>query len=126
LELWLLVVVILHLAQVLAASFVVLFNIFQSLPLLSDVYHSHGLAYSTVGLACRFKLVRNHFSHGYFFTSNALKALALLVGDPRIFSRVALDASDAFVPSMVAFYDKKLDQKYEKMINSQLRALSPK
>ncbi len=112
LELWLLVVVILHLTQVLAvSSFAVPFNIFRSLPLLPEVYHSHGLGFCSRAVACRFKLVRNHFSHGYFFTSNALKALTLLVGEPRLLFLVASDASDAFALAHSTFYKKKLDQK---------------
>jgi hypothetical protein len=80
--------------------------IFQSLPLLSDVYHGRGLACSAVGLACRFKLVRNHFSHGYFSISGTLKAHILLAGAPRVTFLVTLDASDAYVLAMLAFYDK--------------------
>jgi hypothetical protein len=38
----------------------------------------------------------------------------LLVGEPRLLFLVASDANDESVLSMAAFYDKKLDQKYEK------------
>jgi hypothetical protein len=115
LELWLLVVVILHLTQVLAvSSFVVPFNIFQSLPLLPEFCQSHGLGFCLGAVACRFKLVRNHFSHGHFVTSdviNAIKAHALHADVLRLRSLVAPDASDASVLAHSTFYEKKLDQK---------------
>ena len=115
LELWLLVVVILHLAQVLAASSVIAPSIFRSLPLLPEVYHSHGLCLCLGAVACSFRLVQNHLPHSCPLTlCDAIEANILLVGVPRLLFLVAIDANDESVLSVEAFYDKKLDQKYEK------------
>jgi hypothetical protein len=87
-------------------SFVVPF-IFQSLPLLPEVYHSHGLGLCLRAVACRFELVRNHLPHRRCFTfRNALKAHILLVSVPGFLFRVTADASDAFKLAMLDLYDK--------------------
>jgi hypothetical protein len=120
LELWLLLVptvIIPYLTEVLAVGSVVLPFTMQTLTVSGATQHVEwSLLFHSVDLACSLRLALEKISNtGSFTSSNANKALTLLISVSRLLLLATLDAGDESMLSMVAFYDIKV--RSEKMIN---------